>query len=256
MVFGLAGSIDVKKLAHLGDIYMVVFVKAINSIRTLFLQRLLSVLAAGLLLVGNCITINAAMAEPVRLMVLGDSLVAGYGLPSGQSFPDALGRALAASGHDVETLNAGVSGDTTAGGLARLDWSLAEKPDAVIIVLGGNDMLRGLDPNVTRANLAAIVDGLDQRGIDVLLAGMLAPRNLGDDFVKEFDRIYPDLAAARNIEYYPFFLGGVAMDPALNLADGLHPNVAGISEIVRRILPKVEMLLARTEARRKTASKG
>ncbi len=188
-----------------------------------------------------------AHAEQPRLLVLGDSLVAGYGLPPGQSLPDQLQRDLAASGTAVTVINAGVSGDTTAGGLARLDWSLADNPDAVIIVLGGNDMLRGLPPEGTAANLDAIVSRLRERNIEVLLAGMLAPRNLGPAYIKAFDGIYPALAHRHDIEFYPFFLDGVALDPALNLDDGLHPNRQGIIEISRRMLPVVERLLARLE---------
>lgn len=186
-----------------------------------------------------------ARAETPRLLVLGDSLVAGYGLPPGQSFPDQLQRDLAAVGTESVVINAGVSGDTTAGGLARLDWSLADNPHAVIIVLGGNDMLRGLPPEGTEANLNAIISRLRERGIEVLLAGMMAPRNLGADYVETFDAIYPSLATAHDIEFYPFFLDGVALEPALNLDDGLHPNRRGIAEISRRILPTVERLLAR-----------
>ena len=184
-------------------------------------------------------------ADQARLLVLGDSLVAGYGLPPGQSLPDQLQRDLETRGVSVAVINAGVSGDTTAGGLARLDWSLADNPDAVIIVLGGNDMLRGLPPEGTAANLDAIVSRLRGREIEVLLAGMMAPRNLGPAYVKAFDAIYPALARRHDIEFYPFFLDGVALDPALNLNDGLHPNMQGISEISRRMLPVVERLLAR-----------
>jgi acyl-CoA thioesterase-1 len=140
-----------------------------------------------------------------------------------------------------------VSGDTTAGGLARLDWSLADNPDAVIIVLGGNDMLRGLPPEGTAANLDAIITRLLARDKQVLLAGMMAPRNLGPAYVEAFDAIYPALARRHDIEFYPFFLDGVALDPGLNLDDGLHPNRQGIIEISRRILPSVELLLARLE---------
>ena len=188
-----------------------------------------------------------ARAEAPRLLVLGDSLVAGYGLPPGQSFPDRLQLDLAAEGAEVSVINAGVSGDTTAGGLARLDWSLADNPDAVIIVLGGNDMLRGLPPEGTKANLEAIIGRLRGKGVEVLLAGMMAPRNMGAEYVAAFDAIYPALAASHDIEFYPFFLDGVALDPALNLDDGLHPNRRGIAEISRRILPVVERLLARLQ---------
>lgn len=186
---------------------------------------------------------HPALADTPRILVLGDSLVAGYGLPPGQSFPEALHRSLAADGRDVTVINAGVSGDTTAGGLARLDWSLGDNPDAVIIVLGGNDMLRGLDPVATRANLDNVITRLRQREIGVLLAGMMAPRNMGPEFVASFDGLYPDLAAKHDIGLYPFFLDGVALDPKLNLPDGLHPNEAGIDEIVKRIRPSVDRLL-------------
>ncbi|MGC6518402.1 MAG: arylesterase [Candidatus Puniceispirillaceae bacterium] len=191
-------------------------------------------------------TASPALAE-TRLMVLGDSLVAGYGLAPGKSFPAQLERDLRAAGSDVTVLNAGVSGDTTAGGVARLDWSLADNPQAVIIVLGGNDMLRGLPPEAAAANLDAIITRLLARKVEVLLAGMLAPRNMGPAYTEAFDAIYPGLAARHDIEFYPFFLDGVALDPALNLDDGLHPNEAGIAEISRRILPAVNRLLARVE---------
>jgi acyl-CoA thioesterase-1 len=194
--------------------------------------------------IARCLAIILLLLVPVtlyadqpRVLVLGDSLVAGYGLPPGQSLPDQLQRDLAAKGMSVSVINAGVSGDTTAGGLARLDWSLADNPDAVIIVLGGNDMLRGLPPEGTAANLGAIISRLRERQIEVLLAGMMAPRNLGPAYVEAFDAIYPALARRHDIEFYPFFLDGVALDPALNLDDGLHPNMQGISEISRRMLP-------------------
>jgi acyl-CoA thioesterase-1 len=180
----------------------------------------------------------------LRLMVLGDSLVAGHGLPQGESFPDILQAELASAGYDVEVLNAGVSGDTTAGGLARLDWSLAENPDALIIVLGGNDLLRGLEPAATKANLAAIIDHAMRRKITVMLAGMQAPRNFGEDYAGEFDAIYTQLGARDGVIFYPFFLDGVALVPEFNQPDGMHPNRAGVDEIARRIWPSVEALLA------------
>ena len=179
-----------------------------------------------------------------RLMVLGDSLVAGHGLPQGQAFPDILQMELVAAGHDVEVLNAGVSGDTTAGGLARLDWSFAENPDALIIVLGGNDLLRGLEPAATKANLAAIIDRAISQKIVVMLAGMQAPRNLGADYAGEFDAIYTQLGARDEVIFYPFFLDGVALVPEFNQPDGMHPNRAGVDEIAKRIRPTVEALLA------------
>lgn len=179
-----------------------------------------------------------------RLMVFGDSLVAGHGLAQGEAFPDILQAELAAAGHDVEMVNAGVSGDTTAGGLARLDWSLAENPDALIIVLGGNDLLRGLDPKSTKANLTAIIDRAVSQKITVMLTGMQAPLNFGADYAAEFDIIYTQLGSSNEVIFYPFFLEGVALVPEFNQPDGMHPNRAGVNEIVRRIRPTVETLLA------------
>ena len=180
------------------------------------------------------------------LMVFGDSLVAGHGLPLGKAFPDVLGQMLKNDGINVSIVNAGVSGDTTAGGLARLDWSLADNPDAVIIVLGGNDLLRGIDPSATYANLDQIIERLKAHDIDVLLAGMQAPRNLGADYADEFDAIYKKLVSRHNVLFYPFFLEGVALQPMMNLADGMHPNQVGIAHIASRILPHVKVLLLKT----------
>lgn len=182
---------------------------------------------------------------PVRILVLGDSLVAGHGLPQGKAFPEMLQQALLQDGVVVSVINAGVSGDTTAGGLARLDWSLADNPDAAIIVLGGNDLLRGLDPGATYRNLEAIIDRFKAENMAVLLAGMQAPRNFGTDYVDDFDQVYTRLAARGDVIFYPFFLDGVAMVPDLNLSDGMHPNEAGISEITKRIMPSVRALLAK-----------
>ena len=205
--------------------------------------KFLTVLCSALMLVFGFIAAPDARAEPPRVLVLGDSLVAGYGLPPGQSFPEQLQRDLATAGSEVVMINAGVSGDTTAGGLARLDWSLADNPDAAIIVLGGNDMLRGLPPEGTKANLEAMIGRLRGKGVEVLLAGMMAPRNMGADYVETFDGIYLALAAAHDIEFYPFFLEDVALEPLLNQDDGIHPNEAGVSVIVENILPHVEKLI-------------
>lgn len=183
---------------------------------------------------------------PVRILVLGDSLVAGHGLPQGKAFPEMLQQALLQNGVAVSVINAGVSGDTTAGGLARLDWSLADNPDAAIIVLGGNDLLRGLDPDVTYRNLEAIINRFKAENMAVLLAGMQAPRNFGTGYVNDFDQVYTRLAAREDVVFYPFFLDGVALVPDLNLSDGIHPNEAGISEITKRIMPSVRALLAKT----------
>ena len=190
----------------------------------------------------------AFAASPPVLMVLGDSLVAGHGLPQGEAFPDVLGRMLIADGIDVTMVNSGVSGDTTAGGLARLNWSLASKPEAAIIVLGGNDLLRGLEPSASYENLEAIIEQLKARNVEVLLAGMQAPRNLGADYANEFDAIYQKLAQAHDILFYPFFLDGVALQPEMNLSDGMHPNQRGITHIAEKILPQAKALLARVKS--------
>jgi acyl-CoA thioesterase I len=192
---------------------------------------------------------NGATHRPVRIVALGDSLTAGLGLPLNASFPARLEAALKAKGAAVELANAGVSGDTASGGLARLDWSVPEGTDAVIVELGANDMLLGIDPKVTRAALTEIVRRLTGRNIVVLLAGMRAAPNLGLEYGREFEAIFSDLAAGNDLIVYPFFLDGVAAHASLNQADGIHPTAAGVDEIVARILPAVEELIAR--ARRK-----
>jgi len=187
---------------------------------------------------------SAIAAEPVKIVVLGDSLSAGYGLPAGAAFPERLAAALKAKGIAVNIANAGVSGDTTSGGLARLDWSVPEGTDAVIVELGANDALRGVDPKVTRNALDTIIGKLKQRRISVLLAGMRAPRNMGPDYVRAFDAIYPALAKDHGVPLYPFFLDGVATDPKLNQADGIHPTPQGVDIIVTRMMPTVEAFLS------------
>lgn len=190
-------------------------------------------------------------AEPVRLLVLGDSLAAGYGLARQDGFAAQLERSLRADGLDVIVVNAGVSGDTTAGGLARLDWVVNSVggggPDAVIVELGANDGLRGIDPDVTYNNLDSIVTRLRERGLPVLIAGMRAPPNLGAEYVDAFDAIFPRLAASHDVPLYPFFLDGVAANPDLNQADGIHPNGEGVAVIVSRITPAVKKLLSQAE---------
>lgn len=186
---------------------------------------------------------GAESAAEVRILVLGDSLSAGYGLPAAEAFPAQLEWALRQAGKPVRVFNGGVSGDTTAGGLARLDWALAEGPQLVILQLGANDALRGLDPALAKANLDAILTRLKADGIAVLLTGMHAPRNLGPAYYNKFDPIYPDLAKKHQVPLDPFFLEGVALRPELNLADGLHPNPKGIAVIVQRVLPQVCRLL-------------
>ncbi|MBI1776024.1 MAG: arylesterase [Proteobacteria bacterium] len=185
----------------------------------------------------------AAEGKTVRLMALGDSLTAGYGVAAEDAFPAQLERRLRAAGLEVTVVNAGVSGDTTQGGLARLDWALADKPDLALVALGANDALRGLDPKLAFANLDRILSRLGERGVGVLLVGMKAPRNLGEDYVSAFDGIYPKLAAAHKVPLYPFMLDGVALDPALNQADGMHPNAKGVAVLVERMLPSVRRLI-------------
>jgi acyl-CoA thioesterase-1 len=199
---------------------------------------------AGLALPGAAL----AQGRALTLVVLGDSLSAGYGLPPGADFVSVLERALKARGHDVRLVNAGVSGDTSTGGLERLDWSVPDGADGVIVELGANDMLRGVDPAVTQRALEAIVTRLKARGIPVMLAGMYAQRNLGSAYTDRFDAIYPDLAKKHGLVLYPFFLDGVAGDRALNLPDGLHPTQKGIERIVERIVPTVETFLGRLKA--------
>jgi len=186
-----------------------------------------------------------AVAAPVKILALGSSLTQGYGLPPGTEFTVQLQAALKAAGIDAVVTNAGVSGDTSAGGLARLDWSLADHPDVVILELGSNDMLRGIPPAVSEKNLRAILDKLRGAQVKVLLTGMHAQRNLGAEYVKQFDTIYPRLAKDYNVLFYPFFLDGVALNPKLNQADGMHPNPAGVKVVVARMLPYVKKLVAR-----------
>jgi acyl-CoA thioesterase-1 len=191
---------------------------------------------------------GAAGGAELRLLALGDSLTAGYGLAPEDGFVAQLQRALDDAGLAARVLDGGVSGDTTAGGLARLDWALADEPDAVILELGANDGLRGLDPAATRANLDAMLTRLGQAGKPVLLTGMLAPPNLGPEYGAEFNRIYPELAAAHGIALYPFFLDGVAAEPGLNQDDGIHPNAEGVRIIVERLLPSLRDLIAQARA--------
>jgi acyl-CoA thioesterase-1 len=186
---------------------------------------------------------DARLQSPLRITVLGDSLTAGYGLPAGQTFPEQLQRALHAAGFDLVVENAGVSGDTTAGGLARLDWALALHPDIAIVELGANDALRGLSPEAAEANLDRILTRLGERGVVTLLAGMRAPQNLGEPYVSAFNGIYPRLAERHEVALYPFFLQGVAGVTALNQSDGIHPNPRGVKAIVRGILPALTPLV-------------
>ncbi len=179
----------------------------------------------------------------LKLLALGDSLTAGWGLGAGEGLVPQLQAALVAQGYNVEVVNAGVSGDTTAGGLARLDWALADKPDAALVALGANDMLRGLPPETAKTNLDAVLTKLAAAGVPALLAGMKASPSLGSDYVRRFDALYPELAERHNIPLYPFFLDGVAADPTLNQGDGIHPNAAGVRRIVAGLAPMAARLL-------------
>lgn len=186
----------------------------------------------------------AAAAEPYRIVGFGDSLMAGYQLDAGQSFPEKLEAALKARGHDVTVANAGVSGDTTSAGLSRLDWSVPDDTDLVILELGANDMLRGIAPELTEKNLTAMIERLKERGIPVILAGMMAAPNLGADYGDRFNRIYPELAEKYELPFYPFFLDGVAAEKSLLLEDGMHPNPQGVDRMVEGFLPVIEKVLA------------
>lgn len=194
-------------------------------------------------------------AAPIRIVAFGDSLTAGYGLQPSEAFPVQLAAALKTKGYAVDVANAGVSGDTTSGGLERFDWAIPEGTEAVILELGANDALRGIDPDRARDNLDKILTKLRARNIEVLVAGMMAPKNWGKDYEARFAPIFSDLATKHGASLYPFFLDGVALDAKLNLPDGLHPTGPGVGVIVERILPKVEELIGRVRERRTTVSK-
>lgn len=202
----------------------------------------LAVVLVGTMTVG-------ATAQPVKLLALGDSLTAGYGLPPDEGFTARLETALRAAGRDVRVINGGVSGDTTAGGLARLDWALADRPDAAMVALGANDALRGLPPAEAERNLDAILARLAAAKLPVLLVGMRAPPNLGREYGAAFDGIYARLAAKHGVTLYPFFLDGVAARSELNQQDGIHPNARGVAVMVERVLPAVAALLDRAKSR-------
>jgi acyl-CoA thioesterase I len=208
-------------------------------------QRLVTFLLAVLLFALASNEGFAEAAKPLKIVILGDSLTAGYGLAREDAFPRKLEAALKAKSLAVTIANAGVSGDTASGGLDRLEWSVPLDTQAVIVELGANDALRGLDTKVTEKALDSILRWLKDRHIPSLLAGMKAPRNMGADYVKAFDAIYPTLASRYLVVFYPFFLDGVATDAKLNQSDGIHPNAAGVDIIVSRIMPQVEELIAR-----------
>ncbi len=197
-------------------------------------------LFCGLLLVVS----GAARADTLNIVGFGDSLMAGYELSPSDAFPVKLETALKAKGHDIAIANAGVSGDTSSGGLSRLDWSVPDGTHAVLLELGANDALRGISPEKTRENLDMMIGKLKERGIAVLLIGMLSPPNMGSDYQARFDRIYPELAETHGVALYPFFLDGVAAESGLDIGDGMHPNPKGVDIMVERFLPYAETLIA------------
>jgi acyl-CoA thioesterase-1 len=232
------GFLGKARLAHrsYGSLWVLVQTFALAATLAAFFAAARPVLAAG--------------EPPVKIVALGDSLTAGFELPASAAFPAQLERVLKAKGVPVEIANAGVSGDTATGGLERLDWSVPEGTDAVILELGANDMIRGVDPQVTRRALDDLLRQLSERRIPVLLAGMRAFPNLGGDYVDRFEAIYPDLAAKYGALLYPFFLDGIAGEAKLNQRDGMHPTEAGVATVVTRILPQVEELIARVREKR------
>jgi len=222
--------------------------KEVEKMKRAAMRTFATLAASFLFAIASLPTLEAEPRAPV-IVALGDSLTAGLGLPQDQSFPAQLEAALKARGHVVTVIDAGVSGDTAAAGLKRLDWALPDNASAVIIELGANDALQGLPPEGTKAALAKIIGRAQAKGLPVLLTGMEAPRNMGKDYVEEFAAIFPDLAARYDVLLYPFFLAGVALDGELMQADGIHPNGKGVTRIVEGILPKVEELLAQIEAK-------
>jgi acyl-CoA thioesterase-1 len=222
-----------------------IFFAAVERPLRMFVRLLALGLIGGGLSMGPAFAQTASPgAKPIKMVVLGDSLSAGLGLPASAAFPMRLQKALKAKGIDVDMINAGVSGDTASGGRDRVDWSVPEGTEAVILELGANDALRGIDPKVTRTALEDILTRLKARGIAVLLCGMVAPPNYGADYSARFNAIYPDLAQAFQLPLYPFFLQGVATEAKLNQSDGLHPTAEGIDVIVKNILPSVEAFLS------------
>lgn len=212
-------------------------------------MRFKALIAALCLAVGvAAVPVDAADAEEIKIVGFGDSLMAAYNLNGDEGFPARLEAALRERGHDVAIIDAGVSGDTTSGGLARLDWSIPDGVDGVILELGANDALRGLPPEKTRENLEAMIVRLQERGIPILLAGMLAPPNMGGDYETGFNAIYSDLAIKYGLTLYPFFLDGVTGNPEMLLADGMHPNASGINVMIENFIPAAERFIADIQA--------
>jgi acyl-CoA thioesterase-1 len=208
---------------------------------------------AAACLIAVCLVVLALVsparaADPIRILAFGDSLTAGYGLPEAETLTARLTDALNKMGRPAAVINGGVSGDTTADGLTRIDWALADKPQIMILALGANDMLRGIDPGSTRANLEGIIEKAKGAGVEVVLAGMLAPPNLGEEYKSAFDAVYPDLAKTHNLLFMPFLLQDVAQVSDLNQGDGIHPNGNGVTIMVRNLLPYVTQAIERVEA--------
>lgn len=222
----------------------------IRARRALFQN--MSVAAVALLAVIGASSWQSGRAETGETVIVafGDSLTAGLGLPESQAFPARLEAVLRAKGRNVKVVNAGVSGDTSTAGLARLDWSLPDEADAVIVELGANDALQGLPPEATKEALEKVLTGIEAKKLPILFAGMEAPRNMGKDYVDSFGAIFPDLAKSHDVVFYPFFLNGIGLDPTLMQGDGMHPNAKGVEKIVEDMLPKVEELLAKVEAKK------
>lgn len=221
-------------------------------------MRAILAAAALALLLGAGVAHAGPTGEPVRILFLGDSLTAGYGLPPGVAFPDVVARRLTAEGYPIKLIQAGVSGDTTSGGLARLSWLLddpAGPPDAAVVELGANDGLQGLDPAAMEANLDAILNTLAEHEIPTLLLGMYAMANLGKDYAERYNAVFPRLAERHDVLFVPFLLDGVAMHPELNQADGIHPNEAGAGKVAEHILPQVRQLVKAVLARRAAQEK-
>jgi acyl-CoA thioesterase-1 len=213
-------------------------------------RKFIAVLLVFAAVVSGGLTAATAQERPVKIVALGDSLTAGFGLAASQAFPVRLTAALKAKGINVSIANAGVSGDTATGGLERLDWAVPKDTEAVIVELGANDMLRGINPEVTGKAVDTIVRKLRERKMAVLVAGMLASPNMGAEYTEAFRKIFSSTAQAHGALYYPFFLHGVAGDPALNQPDGLHPTATGVDVIVKNILPSVEQLIERVKSQR------
>ena len=213
----------------------------------MFRENFYKFLIYFLCIVGSCLIAATSHAREIKLLAFGDSLIAGYGLPKKDGFSDQLEAVFNHAGTRLKVINAGVSGDTSAGGLSRIDWALGSNPDAILLELGANDSLRGIDPKITKTNLQKIITKLEKRGVPILFAGMVAPPNMGKEYGLEFEKVYLELAEVNKVIFYPFFLEGVAGVPELNQEDGIHPNKEGVLKIVETIAPFVRELLKRVK---------